>query len=638
MAKQVTGLSTLPEPTTIVVEAGQTYQLQNYDDVIVTGAGATLILPQNPQAGETHQITAAFSYSLSGSPAFPLSSEPTSMPPGAIQWSFTDATNGWESSNPTLSGGEILNLDTAFGHTPALVRYQSRVFTPPLAGANETTANYWRYDNTIGFGFTQQYGFYFEVTSLQNYAGGGCATKTIHRGHGDAHYVALLNGISPVGIADATGLGVTPAVLRIPNHGFGNGDIVTVVNALGNTAINGTTYGIIVLDDNHIALPGVTGNGVYTPNSGTAQDIAPPVGYEGAQWGDGCTSFLASQQFPGGRPNATYFNALVQADAILNYGCFVANDTPNAAFVANKRTGLADGAIDGYSQFAVRESLLRATGGNGGGTFKGTWNVLTAYIVGDVVASVADVYRCTAPNTGNSPPNGAFWLKVTDTPNLGRIRMAVYNSGQIDQQSLVAETATPLRDSPIHRLLASYWDGAAAQTRVAYQVLHIDGVAQASFRTYAGPLGSETVRDITADNAPLYYRVGPTSALNSQTFANYKIPVPVQTVNAVSALGDSAYRPPDGHSAKLRVSWQAKNIATNVSVGGEATVQVHATLGVLTIDGQGATAGNIGDASLAACGIGFAVSGGNTLLINCAPPGGYAGTLDWSPVAYVEEN
>lgn len=405
-----------------------------------------------------------------------------------------------------LPAGTITNLDTDFGHTPATVRFSSQGTVPALNGANETTAFYARVGNDVSLGTTFNYGIYGEVGPFQNYTSGGSFGKIIHRGHGDGWFVGLLNGITAKTITAMTGNGVSPIVVTIPSHGFGQGDIVQISTCSGNTAATGVWGGIIVIDANTFSLPSSTGNGTYVANSCSAQDIDPPVGYEGAQWGDGVTSFLASMQYPGGRANATFFNGLVQADAILNYGVFVANDTPNASLVANKRTGLADSAIDGLAQISIVESLRRMTSGNGGvtGGFQGTWSAATTYVAGQTVILGTEAYKCILGNTNQMPPNATYWTDVTDTTNVGRQRWAAFNSGETHLASLKSTSGTTTESSPELHMLGSYWNGSTSVDRdliIKHEVTSTSPSSRLAF--YIGPTGSETLLGYWQDNGIL---------------------------------------------------------------------------------------------------------------------------------------
>lgn len=544
----------------------------------------------------------------------------------------------------TVGNATITNLDTAFGHTPALVRYSMRPFTQPFAGANESSAFYWRYDATLG-GTNAQYGLYLEVDPIQNYTTGGSATKVIHRGHGDAHFVALLNGISPATITAMTGNGVSPIVCTIPSHGFGQNDIVTISGCTGNTAANGTWFGITVIDSNTFSLPASTGNGTYNASSGQAQDIDPPVGYEGAQWGDGCTSFLASMQYPGGRANATGFNFLYQANALLNYGGFVGNEVPNNCFVVNKRIGMADSTLDGYSQFSLLDANIRMLGGNGvsSGNYRGGWSASTAYVLNDTVAiligSNYHAYACILANTNQQPPNATYWTEVTDTPNFNRRRFAVFNSGEVDIVSLLANSSTTTYDSPILRQKGSYWNGSAGIERSAYLVHHMTSTTPSSdFRLYMGPVGSESVRLIVSDTSPVWYRTPLEGAQDAQTLQVYDLIAVLNTTNASAGTVDTAYKPPAGHGATVRILWNVVDTMNGHSAGAITLVVIRNVSGTLTVAGSTAVSSTVGDGAVNTSALTFSVSVSNTLKITGTPPGAYSGSLDWTFRCEIVEN
>jgi len=46
--------------------------------------------------------------------------------------------------------------------------------------------------------------------------------------------------------------------------------------------------------------------------------------------------------------------------------------------------------------------------------WRGTWDALTPYSVGDVVFSVGTSYVCTSTNTGHLPPASAFWDSLAE--------------------------------------------------------------------------------------------------------------------------------------------------------------------------------------------------------------------------------
>jgi hypothetical protein len=210
----------------------------------------------------------------------------------------------------------------------------------------------------------------------------------------------------------------------------------------------------------------------------------------------------------------------VQADAILNYGVFVSNDTPNASFTVFKRTGMADSTLDGYSQIRLLESSVRLTDGDGGGTHRGSWATGTAYVVGDTVIYIDRAYICILNSTGNVPLSSpTYWTDVTDLDSRGRSRFSVYNSGRVDQQSLTANATDTLRDAPEFYQVGAYWSAAASHN---YGLLHkvvVDGVGTAQYRLYFGdPGGAPSLKFIFKSDGTLDLQNGDIAGVNNVTF------------------------------------------------------------------------------------------------------------------------
>ncbi len=382
----------------------------------------------------------------------------------------------------------ITNLDPT---SPDLVRYNFYPLSGALGGAAETTAMYGRLGT--GFGASEfQYVLYAEIPSTQNYTSSGCAIKVLHDGHGDGMYVAMLNGISAKTITAMTGNGV-PIVCTIVNHGFGQGDVAQITGCLGNTAANGTWYGITIIDANTFSLPASTGNGTYTASSGTAQDINSPVGYEAAAYGDGTTGFLSSMQYAGGRANWQGFTALYQQNTLLNYSAFQALGVPNHAFSVTKQPGLADTALDGLTQYQVLEASPRMVSGNGvgSGNYRGGWDPAATYVLHDTVTYGLACYACVLTSTNNVPPNGTYWSDVTDAVNNNRIRIGLFNNGDAIQSALCSTAATTTHDSPEHRLRSTYYAAAASHDLDAVFKVHVSAVTPtADLRMYLGAAAS----------------------------------------------------------------------------------------------------------------------------------------------------
>lgn len=157
----------------------------------------------------------------------------------------------------------IPNLESS----PVTVGYQNRFYPPPPSYATETAAIYHR---MIHDAYQFVYGIYGEVDAYQSLTGGSF-TKIIHRGKGDAHYVALMRPGTP----DPGGFGYEAAMFT----NGGNGFIATLQGQLG------------------------------FPDSEPNQNNA--VGFQ-ALWGDDG----------------------VDPGFIPNYGMFYANNSPGHAFMA----------------------------------------------------------------------------------------------------------------------------------------------------------------------------------------------------------------------------------------------------------------------------------------------------------------
>jgi hypothetical protein len=103
--------------------------------------------------------------------------------------------------------------------TPVTVGYAIKLETPPTAFATETTAIYVRPKQNSGSD-TFNYGIYGEIDDEQTQVGGGI-TKVIHKGRGDAHYVALM--------CSGAGFGYEGAMFKNGENAF----IATWQGALG---------------------------------------------------------------------------------------------------------------------------------------------------------------------------------------------------------------------------------------------------------------------------------------------------------------------------------------------------------------------------------------------------------------------
>lgn len=72
---------------------------------------------------------------------------------------------------------------------------------------------------------------------------------------------------------------------------------------------------------------------------------------------------------------------------------------------------------DGYVRFYTNHGPLLATG-------VAAYNNASAYVLGNLVLQGGIIYYCTAPTTGNAPPNASFWYALT--PYNGSPTTAIY--------------------------------------------------------------------------------------------------------------------------------------------------------------------------------------------------------------------
>jgi hypothetical protein len=103
-----------------------------------------------------------------------------------------------------VANATVTNTDPI---TPGAVRYATRNYAHPLgAGTIETCFQYLRMDHSLT---DVQVGLYMELDASQSLSGGS-ASKVIHLGQGDAHYVALM-GDDPSGPRVSGGVGYESA-------------------------------------------------------------------------------------------------------------------------------------------------------------------------------------------------------------------------------------------------------------------------------------------------------------------------------------------------------------------------------------------------------------------------------------------
>jgi hypothetical protein len=371
------------------------------------------------------------------------------------------------------SGNDVItNLDP-LGAARVRVAVQLEMNPTRGTGVGETTALYIRNDHGDRWDREERfpYGIYGEQDQYQHLAGGSWS-KVIHRGWGDAHFVAIMATGDQVPISDASN--TTPIVITTTRkHGFGHANIYQVTGVTGNTAANSNAwYYCRVLDEYRLELwqdtTASVGNGAYT-GGGQITCIDPPVGYEAAHFSEqflasyfsdpaaraaivdtigranGAVGFLSSIQAgtsptPGtalwesGLSRNKLFEALVENDQLLSGACFIASDTPNRAFIATKRQYFTDsgaapfGPFGSYAQFALEEAYY-------------------------------------------NPQPGA---------TAAMIRWEVRNNADMAFHSLNADGTTTTRDSSQILLGGAYWNGAASVEHLCKFVLDVTSTAPAS--------------------------------------------------------------------------------------------------------------------------------------------------------------
>jgi hypothetical protein len=383
------------------------------------------------------------------------------------------------------------------------VRVNVQIGAHPGAGITETSAVYIRNNHGTTWDTEERfaYAIYGEQDQYQHLAGGSWS-KVIHRGWGDAHFVACMATGDLVPIADVSN--TSPIVVTTSRkHGFGHNNIHQVTGVLGNTAANAEAwYACKVLDEYRLEL-GVdaagdpsAGNGAYT-GGGQITCINSQVGYEAAVFSEnfllqyyptaaeraplidtigranGAVGYLASIQggfMPGGGimpgdlvpgtdvwesglGRCKLFEALVENDELFSGGCYIAADTPNRAFVAHKRQYFRDTA--------------GPPAGNGIGAF--------------AMFVLEEAYYNPQNNDGSATAAMTRW--------------ELDNDAVVKAYALLSSAGTPTRDAPSTYQYGSYWNGSAS---VRYGLRHhVDVTATtpaANYDLLFGPAGAELVK------------------------------------------------------------------------------------------------------------------------------------------------
>ena len=411
----------------------------------------------------------------------------------------------------TLDGSEVLSIEEdrfEIGNEvienldplgAGQVRVNVQMGAHASDGITETSALYIRNNHGTTWDTEERfaYAIYGDQDQYQHLAGGSWS-KVIHRGWGDAHFVAIMATGDLVPITDASN--TTPIVITTARkHGFGHNNIHQVTGVLGNTAANQNAwYECKVLDEYRLELGvdalGVpsAGNGAYV-SGGQITCINSPVGYEAAHFSEnfllqyyptaaaraplvdtigranGAVGYLSSIQagfMPGGGimpgdltpgvdtwnsglGRSKLFEALVENDELFSGGCYIAADTPNRAFVAHKRQHFRD--------------AVGPPGGSGIGPF--------------AMFVLEEAYYNPQNNNGSATAAMTRWQLQNDAT-------MVFNS-------LLSSAGTPTRDAPKIKTYGSYWDGAAAREYGMWHYFGVTGASAGNYDIYMGRPGFE---------------------------------------------------------------------------------------------------------------------------------------------------
>lgn len=165
--------------------------------------------------------------------------------------------------------------------------------------------------------------------------------------------------------------------------------------------------------------------GLY-PNTGV--DVSGLISYIIGQLLPGQTLVFAPGQY---LVNTTLQFWLHNDIWIIAYGVrWYSNiENSNAAHVQVKSCQRV--TVRGLSIFGYRTTLIAATAS--------AWSSATAYVVGNEVSQGGVEYTCTAPNTNQVPPNGAFWNATTKhLASVASNRLSAQSSDYEDNSTLAA--------------------------------------------------------------------------------------------------------------------------------------------------------------------------------------------------------
>lgn len=182
----------------------------------------------------------------------------------------------------------------------------------------------------------------------------------------------------------------------------------------------------------------------------------------------------SNQNGTGGSFTKVVHNGAGDAHYVANFG--TGSIGYESASWANNTTGfLADVQIAGLSNAIM---------------FNALWEQATIPNYGLFVATAVPANALTISKFDDSH-EGNVQIRITE-PNYGYDRFEVFNSGQVNQIGVNANSVVTLSNSPEHRLVASYWNGLAPVQQHAVIGHAMDSTAPDShFYLKIGPYGAE---------------------------------------------------------------------------------------------------------------------------------------------------
>jgi hypothetical protein len=227
---------------------------------------------------------------------------------------------------------------------------------------------------------------------------------------------------------------------------------------------------------------------------------------------------------------------------------------------ANNTTGfLADVQIAGLSNAIM---------------FNALWEQATIPNYGLFVATATPANALTISKYDDTH-EGNVQIRITE-PNYGYDRFEVFNSGQVNQIGVNANSTVTLSNAPEHRLVASYWNGTAPVARHAVIGHAMDSTAPSSHIYFkVGPYGSEQYAALMSPGL---------LDLQGATIANCNS---IQSTSATTMVANGTVVAQFSYDSVDSTGALALNIvSTNVASSGSATLPAN-PVGFMVVDLNG---------------------------------------------------